>query len=695
MNWAFPSQRVHDSVASVSHCHSTSCGSLSPARMDDLLATWSGWTPLHMSSFGTELDSHLIYDSLDEVNKLDESGRSPLQIAIENQNSDMICLLVKHSASFDHVEINGIKGERVFEHPHYFELGIQLLSTIPMTHKFLALASSYAGYTDQPELMELITRNRSFSSSVFDSYDFLGLSPVHYAAIKGSSSCASIMINNGGVVTQWSKTDFSCPVHYACSRGHVGMIELFQRSSPDGLAETINSQDVRGRTPFHSALYGRQWKLLSSLSSLLQSCDSSLLDFDGHSVPGLLFLMRTSYFIPREFTMLIPCLTQDESDWMLHAAISDGNDDLLRFALEQNANVNCLDLMQQSPIISAAKLGHSVMCLLLLENGADQSIGDYNGYTALHYSSRNGHLEVTKTLLQFPGSDSLLLSINEYTPLDLAFIGSHLDVACELLQSMKQISSNILPHWIKTLELAMSCATESVLRSLICHLPNDWITRLVNPEDEMEKQLALPSMAHRLVDCPILRKYVPFPSLRKVFAGDVKNVLKIRKKQKDHIEDAKYYKHKSFQSIFEIRKQSKKSFRIKHCKANHYFPIHEALNAKNKDAFLFMFKAARDAGLVERFLTSEGASRISVAQRLAAEDLPDMMNECNLENKIYQCLVKVFLDKSDMPFSLSLLHHIVSGMINIIAVTMLHHVLSIDCFISKKTVTSHSKIHQW
>ena len=628
---------------------------MSDHDLDSLRTTWSSWTPLHFAAFKNNVDLCLAHCTPDEVNKLDRNGRSPLQIAIENQHFETISVLVKHGASIEYVEAIS-DDNRTFEHPDYFELGVQLLPIVKMPLKFLLQLASHAGSTNQPGIMSMIIQNEGFSSFIFNTYDCMGLTPAHHAALGGSLECIKLLIDNGGIMTKLSKTDLSYPIHFACSKGYGDIFDVLMRVSS---SNALNSQNVTGHTPFHLALYNGHWELVSSFSSFLKMCDANIVDIDGHSVQGLLFHMRNNGLISHEFQSAIPCLTLDEANWLLHNSISDQDEKLLCYALQQKADPNCFDLMQQTPLMHAAKLGCSEMCLSLLENGADQTIKDWNGRTALHYSAHRGNVHSTKTLLQFEGADCFSLSVDLYTPLDLAFIGGQLDVVDELLRAMKRNSSRQLPCWVKSLSLAVMCATTSILQEMTCYFPENWIEILIaksNTSIQSEYD-ELISDTHRNVSRSILKKYVPLPPSQKIVWRDLKNRSKIKQKRMQQIENAR--KHEPFRNIMRTRVK-RKSFRVQTKET--YYPFHQALYSRNKDAFLFLMREAHNASMLEQFLMSKGPSKITVAE-LISSVLPEMISQWSIEEDIYQCLSKLFILDDKMSFPLALLHHIVSGII--------------------------------
>ena len=62
-------------------------------------------------------------------------------------------------------------------------------------------------------------------------------------------------------------------------------------------------------------------------------------------------------------------------------------------------------------LMLASKGGHYKCMLSLMIRGASLNIGDMNGYTAIHYSSRQGHKEIVEYLVGAGGAVELKDSI--------------------------------------------------------------------------------------------------------------------------------------------------------------------------------------------------------------------------------------------------------------------------------------------
>ncbi|XP_038049998.1 ankyrin repeat domain-containing protein 39-like isoform X2 [Patiria miniata] len=82
---------------------------------------------------------------------------------------------------------------------------------------------------------------------------------------------------------------------------------------------------------------------------------------------------------------------------------------------------------------SAALNGETQKVRKFLDNGGDPNATDSSGYTALHYASRNGQLEIVRILLQHRANPNCATRSGGVTPLHRAAYSGHLDVVKLLL----------------------------------------------------------------------------------------------------------------------------------------------------------------------------------------------------------------------------------------------------------------------
>lgn len=99
----------------------------------------------------------------------------------------------------------------------------------------------------------------------------------------------------------------------------------------------------------------------------------------------------------------------------LHHGVLFQEEAVVRYLLETGARIDGRNAAQETPLICAAKYGYNDMVELLLEQGADPTLEDYWGDTALH------HVSDAHTALALLNHGAKLLAINSegLAPLDM------------------------------------------------------------------------------------------------------------------------------------------------------------------------------------------------------------------------------------------------------------------------------------
>ena len=82
----------------------------------------------------------------------------------------------------------------------------------------------------------------------------------------------------------------------------------------------------------------------------------------------------------------------------LAIAAAHGQVEVMKFLIENGANVNWLDRRFRTPLHIAASRGHVGACVLLLEKGAHIFDADMQGNSALHLAAMRNHTDVVDLL---------------------------------------------------------------------------------------------------------------------------------------------------------------------------------------------------------------------------------------------------------------------------------------------------------
>lgn len=102
----------------------------------------------------------------------------------------------------------------------------------------------------------------------------------------------------------------------------------------------------------------------------------------------------------------------------LHHALSAGNEDIVRYFIEQGADVNldghnglCKPCPDPVPICNAISTKNKEIVKLLVENGANVNTGCHFGRTTLAYAKEKGYKEIAEILKEAGAKDDLFSAI--------------------------------------------------------------------------------------------------------------------------------------------------------------------------------------------------------------------------------------------------------------------------------------------
>ena len=128
----------------------------------------------------------------------------------------------------------------------------------------------------------------------------------------------------------------------------------------------------------------------------------------------------------------LPALTEDKM-LPIHWASSDGRIGAIRFFLDHKQDVNAQDNNGCTPVVIAAQHNKANAVAFFVKNGADMTLTDKDGDSALHWAAYKGWLELVGLL-----SYCIPAEINRgdtwgHTPLHLAATKGHVEVAEYLL----------------------------------------------------------------------------------------------------------------------------------------------------------------------------------------------------------------------------------------------------------------------
>ncbi|EEO27491.1 ankyrin repeat domain-containing protein [Oxalobacter paraformigenes] len=82
----------------------------------------------------------------------------------------------------------------------------------------------------------------------------------------------------------------------------------------------------------------------------------------------------------------------------LHYAAASGNNQIVRMLLEKDAFIDAVSPNATTPIMMAARNGHIYTVKLLHDNGADLTLKNQRGYSAIDFANENKNTDIAKGL---------------------------------------------------------------------------------------------------------------------------------------------------------------------------------------------------------------------------------------------------------------------------------------------------------
>ena len=564
-----------------------------------------GASPLHLAANQQDVEplTVLLETDCSLINELDRHGRTPLVVAIENGRLNAARVLIQYGANLDVQCGEGNQTVMQVLSAPVFHLFIESLIlqgiaiALPFSSDTLAPLLPMAAYGGTVDLIvKLVTQ---YNVDV-NCKDHLQQTALHYACQRGNIECVHLLLEfNADMLAPNSSG--STALHLICAAGDLETAKVvLQRVN--SFESLLNAQDTLSRTPAHVALYSSQYEvLLYILTHFSQHLDLTLADHNGHMLPGLLFTFRCSMgVIPDPYKHTLPFLCKEEATWLLHTGVAEDDLLLCSFSIDQGADINCFDFMQQSPLLLAAKLGLLEICELLATHGADPNAADTAGKTPLVYAAELDHLEAVVFLLSLPAIDPNPLYIIHKKPVSQQLL-------CSLLTYFQHNLSAPKPNnWRKWLALAAPNATEETFGNLVEAIcPPDWVECLLSDEDSNQDLVQPPTPKEKVSVLPCYtEEEQPDHELTRIYLRSIP--LKKARKAMKPFECMKKDKPISYKAFKKLKPAKAKpldmatahpTFHYKCCKLQRkkfigYHPLHEAARHGNEAVLSYILSKA-------------------------------------------------------------------------------------------------------
>ena len=293
--------------------------------------------------------------------------------------------------------------------------------------------------------------------------------PLMWAAMKGRTDCVEFLLQNGAQLDLKDK-DGMTALHLAAYGGHLEVMKRLIEAGHD-----VNQRDKEitplmfaaalGHTDcveyllqngaeldvFTAAMIGDVEKMKSLVEG---GQDVNQRDWEERT--PLMWAAREGH------TDCVKYLIQNGAEMDVFTAAMIGDMAEIKRLVEAGHDVNQRDEWERTPLMWAAREGHTDCVKYLLQNGAQLDLTDHVGNTALHLAAEGGHLEVLKRLVEAGQDVNQRDGWFKRTPLMRAAVEGHTDCVEYLIQNGAQLNLKDYERKTPLMRAAMEGRTDCV-----------------------------------------------------------------------------------------------------------------------------------------------------------------------------------------------------------------------------------------
>ncbi|XP_078671071.1 uncharacterized protein LOC144911136 [Branchiostoma floridae x Branchiostoma belcheri] len=331
----------------------------------------TGFPPLHYAScLGHTEVCRLLVQHTDE-DYMYEGEQSPLWIAIENADSQLLRILID-------------KGFDVHKSDSYIPLCLSAKKLMQVEE-----GSDRRAWDEHVEVFETLVK----AGADVNATDELGQTSLASACIKDCKKTAKLLLDRGAdpnIAGDKGRT----PVWLAAARGHTEIVSILTQAGAD-----LDKAGDMGWTPLWVAAQNGHVQIAKILTQA--GADTNKTD-DEERTPLLVATLRGNAGIVSTLTQAGADLNKGDSTGTtpLWLAAGSGHTEIVTILTKAGADLNKADGTGKTPLWVAALKGNTEIVSTLTHTGADLNKADSTGTTPLQVATDSGNVEIVSILKQ-------------------------------------------------------------------------------------------------------------------------------------------------------------------------------------------------------------------------------------------------------------------------------------------------------
>jgi ankyrin repeat protein len=469
-------------LLALSQGHAEAVKYLLEAGADATLADEAGNAALHQAAGGGQagIVRLLLSRSKAELNVRGQDGGTPLLLALSQGHAEVAKYLLEAGA-------DATLADEVGNAALHQAAGRGHAETVRLLLSYSKAELNVRGQDGGPPLLLALSRGHAEvvkylleAGADVTLADEVGNAALHQAAGGGHAEIVRLLLSGSKAELNVRGQHGMTPLLLALSQGHAEVVKYLLEAGAD-----VTLADEVGNTALYLAVELDQVEIVR----LLLSHSKAELNVKGQRGMTLLLLaLRRGHAEVVKYLLEAGAdvtLADEAGNTALYQAVGRGHSEIVRILLSHSkAELNVRGQRGMTPLLLALSQGHAGVVKYLLEEGADVTLANEVGDTALHLAVMKKNSALVKLLLAYPEIEINAKNCQGIMPLMMAFHIQCLEIAKLLISSGADISvtgenNNTVLHLEANKQksilggiLSLSSEHQQLIKTLV--LPNQW-----------------------------------------------------------------------------------------------------------------------------------------------------------------------------------------------------------------------------